>query len=121
MDRLIKFERMRDERLNDPCVPYWAKDIIRVAEHKDVLDAVFVLRDLAKLFEVKYEEATGRMLLYLAPPSQHTCANCGERLNAHRSTGFACPTGQTDVRNHAGLRFEPDAATRSRFPYQYRS
>ena len=54
------YEELRDARLQDLAVPFWAKDLIRLADDKDVLDAMYVLKDLCELFRYKYEQVTGR-------------------------------------------------------------
>lgn len=40
-----------DQIANNPCTPYWIKDIIRVAMSKDCVDVVNALDALAKAFE----------------------------------------------------------------------
>jgi hypothetical protein len=41
------------ELLNDPCTPYWAADVIRVALQKDAVDAANVFDLLAKSFDAR--------------------------------------------------------------------
>jgi len=42
-----------EELLNDPCTPFWASDVIRVALSKDCCDAAGVLEVLAECFSAR--------------------------------------------------------------------
>ena len=44
------------EILDDPCTPYWAADVIRVALTKDPVDAAAVFSVLAKAFNERAHE-----------------------------------------------------------------
>jgi len=53
------YAEMRDARLRDPSVYFWVKDLIKLADGKDPLDALYALEDVARLFRTKFEEMTG--------------------------------------------------------------
>jgi hypothetical protein len=43
--------------LNDPCTPFWAADVIRVALTKDAVDAANVFAVLARSFDARAKAA----------------------------------------------------------------
>ena len=51
------YREMRDATLASPSVYFWAKELIRLLENKDVLDAVHGLRHVLGLFEVRFAES----------------------------------------------------------------
>jgi hypothetical protein len=48
-----------EELLADPCTPYWASDVIRVALEKDCCDASAVFEVLAKSFDARTKRILG--------------------------------------------------------------
>ena len=48
-----------EELLEDPCTPYWAADVIRVALSKDCCDASGVFAVLAKSFDARTKRILG--------------------------------------------------------------
>jgi hypothetical protein len=51
-----------EELLADPCTPFWAQDVIRVALKKDCIDAANVLDVLAKSFNKRASQILGGAL-----------------------------------------------------------
>lgn len=50
-----------EELLSDPCTPFWALDVIRVALTKDCVDAAAVLNVLAKVFDARAKQLLGML------------------------------------------------------------
>jgi hypothetical protein len=46
--------------LNDPCTPFWAADVIRVALTKDCVDAANVFAVLAQSFDARAKKLLGQ-------------------------------------------------------------
>lgn len=52
----MAYKDFKDKYLVDPSVHNWVKDMIRIADEKDVVDVLKGLRFLQKLFGWKFEE-----------------------------------------------------------------
>ena len=75
----MTYEEQRDSRLNSRGYPDWAKDVLRVADSKDVVDATNILEDIAYLFQQKCDQIANEN-----EESTHTCSlACYAKYGTH--------------------------------------
>ncbi len=50
----MDFQQRKQELLDDPASPYWAADLIRLCDGKDIDDVLNTLEVMVDLFKLKY-------------------------------------------------------------------